>query len=146
MNYKYKERAMAQHYESVSEVTREPEVRDTFAPMLPSWLAYLYKPILPLLKKIKIERKGGRDHNPRDILLPEGYVAEVVATGFNAPVHCTFDDQGNCYLSECGHKIDSPPRILKVNVQTGTYETLYEVPPERWHKTGALTGTCWQNG
>jgi glucose/arabinose dehydrogenase len=124
------------------EVTKEP----TFAPMLPDWLAYLYKPILPVLKKIKIRREGPRGYNPRDILLPEGFVAEVVATGFHAPVHCTFDDQGNCYVAESGHKIDSQPRILKVNVQTGDYEVIYEVPEERWHKTGALTGVCWHEG
>ena len=48
---------------------------------LPSWLAYLYKPLLPYLKQIKIVREETRHHNPSDILLPEGYVAEVVATG-----------------------------------------------------------------
>ena len=113
---------------------------------LPSWLAYLYSPILPLLKNIKINREGPRDHNPADILLPEGYAAEVVATGFNAPVHCCFDDRGFCYVSEAGHKVDSKPRILKVDVRTGQYETFYELPAERWIKTGALTGACWHNG
>src|SRR5215213_1379621 len=101
---------------------------------LPSWLAYAYKPILPYLKQIKIVREEFRRHNPDDILLPQGYVAEVIATGFNAPVHCCFDDQGFCYVSEAGHKIDSKPRILKVNVRTGTYETFYELPPDRWIK------------
>src|SRR4051812_25783813 len=113
----------------ISDETK-PEIRHVehestkpgFAPMVPSWLAYLYTPILPLLKKVKIRRAGPREHNPDDILLPAGYVAEVVATGFNAPVHCTFDDQGFCYVSEAGHKIDSPPRILKVNLNTGHYE------------------------
>lgn len=113
---------------------------------LPSWLAYLYAPILPYLKQIQITREGSREHNPADILLPEGYVAEVVATGFNAPVHCCFDDQGLCYVSEAGHKIDSKPRILKVDVRTGQYEPFYELPAERWAKTGALTGACWHNG
>ena len=127
------------------EVT-EPKKGSGFAPMLPDWLAYLYKPMLPLLKPIKIRREGPRGFNPRDILLPEGFVAEVVATGLNAPVHCSFDDAGNAYVAECGHKIDSPPRILRVNVQTGSLETLYEVPEDRWHKTGALTGVCWHEG
>jgi len=120
------------------------------APMLDSWLAYTYAPLLPYLKRINkkfnISREGSRRHNPDDILLPEGYVAEVVATGFNAPVHCAFDDQGVCYVSECGHKIDSKPRILKVNVQTGEYETYFDLPDERWHKTGAFTGACWHDG
>jgi glucose/arabinose dehydrogenase len=110
------------------------------------WLAYLYAPLLPYLKKIKITRAGPRGHNPRDILLPEGYVAEVVATGFNAPVHCAFDDAGFCYVSEAGHKIDSRPRILRVDVRTGEKAVFFELPEERWDKTGALTGACWHQG
>ncbi|MGI8703747.1 MAG: hypothetical protein ACR2JZ_04455, partial [Candidatus Limnocylindrales bacterium] len=58
---------------------------------LPTWVAYLYKPILPILKRIKIVRRGSRDHEPDDILLPEGYAAELVASGFSAPVHVCFD-------------------------------------------------------
>lgn len=58
-------------------------------------------------------RPGLRFHDSAHILLPEGYVAEVVATGLNAPVHCTFDDDGFCDVSECGHKIESKPRIVR---------------------------------
>ncbi len=116
------------------------------APMPDSFLAYAYAPIMPYLKKINITRQGQRGYNPEDILLPDGYVAEVVATGFNAPVHCSFDDQGYCYVSECGHKIDSKPRIVRVNVETGEQEMFFELPDERWHKTGAFTGTCWYQG
>src|SRR5215213_10233148 len=83
---------------------------------LPSWLAYLYAPILPYIKRIKVARAGPRGHNPRDILLPAGYVAEVVAAGFNTPVHCTFDDRGYCYVVEGGHKVEAKPRILMVDV------------------------------
>jgi glucose/arabinose dehydrogenase len=103
-------------------------------------------PMLPALKRIKIRRAGPRGHNPKDILLPQGFAAEVVATGFNAPVHCTFDDQGFCYVVESGHKIGARPRILKVNVQTGDYETFFELPEERWNKVGAMTGACWHEG
>src|SRR4051794_28549848 len=132
---------------TTSEVRPErskPGVR--LAPKTPDWLAYLYTPILPILKNIKINREGPRHYSPQDILLPEGYVAEVVAGGFNAPVHCTFDDQGFCYVSEGGHKIDSKPRIIKVNVETGSCQTIYELPEERWIKTGAFTGACWHQG
>ncbi len=69
-----------------------------------------------------------------------------MATGFNAPVHCSFDGEGYCYVSECGHKIDSKPRIVRVNVETGEQDTYFELPEERWHKTGAFTGTCWHEG
>jgi hypothetical protein len=77
-------------------------VKQLKSPELVSWLAYLYAPILRYLKKIKIVRKGLRDHDPQDILVPEGYTVEVVATGFNTPVHCTFDDQGYCYVMSDG--------------------------------------------
>jgi glucose/arabinose dehydrogenase len=110
---------------------------------LASLLAYVYAPLLPYLKRIKITRAGARGYNPHDILLPGGYCAKVVVTGFNAPVHCCFDRQGFCYVSEAGHKINSKPRILKVDVATGTKEVYFELPDERWIKTGALTGCCW---
>ena len=113
---------------------------------LPSLLAYAYAPLLPVLKWLKFRRAGPRGHNPRDILLPAGYAAEVVATGFNTPVHCTFDERGFCYVVECGHKIEAQPRILKVDPATGRHETFLELPAERWIKTGAVTGACWHGG
>ncbi|MBW3560739.1 MAG: PQQ-dependent sugar dehydrogenase [Proteobacteria bacterium] len=116
------------------------------APMLDSMLAYLYSVIGPVAKKIPITREGPRGYDPGDILVPEGYVTEVVATGFHSPVHCCFDEQGRCYVSEAGHKIDSKPRVLRVDVSTGEYETFFELPEERWIKTGAFTGACWHEG
>ncbi len=117
------------------------------APRLPDLLAALYKPILPLLKKIKITREDySRKYNPRDIRVPEGFIAELVASGFNAPDHCCFDEQGYCYISESGHKIDSNPRIVKVNVETGEWQPFFELPETRWKKNGALTGACWYQG
>ena len=113
---------------------------------LASALAYAYAPILPILKKLKIKRVGSRDHNPADILVPPGYAVEVVATGFNTPVHCAFDEAGSCYVIECGHKIEARPRILKVNTRTGACETFFEWPEERWIMTGAVTGACWHDG
>lgn len=113
---------------------------------LPSTLAYLLTPVLPLLRRIRVTREGPREHKPEDILLPQGYAAEVVATGLNAPVHCCFDDQGFAYVTESGHKVDSRPRILRVNLNTGLYETFFEFPEDRWVKTGAVTGACWHQG
>jgi hypothetical protein len=75
---------------------------------LPSRLAYAYAPITRALQKLHVTRAGERRPNPQDILLPDGYVAEVVATGFTTPVQCAFDDQGACYVCEAGHKADSP--------------------------------------
>lgn len=116
------------------------------APMLPDWLAYLYSLILPYLKWIKIRREGPRGYQPKDILLPQGYTAELVGSGFNAPDHCCFDDRGFCYIVESGHKIDAAPRILKVDTRTGTWETFFTLPEERWIKGGAMTGACWHAG
>lgn len=123
------------------------ETKEKPVPMVPDWLSYLYKPILPFLKRtIKIHRQGPRNYNPQDILLPEGYVAELVAGGFNAPDHCCFDDQGYCYVVESGHKIDAPPRVLKVDTRTGAWETFFTLPEDRWIKGGAMTGACWFQG
>jgi glucose/arabinose dehydrogenase len=122
------------------------KTKPKLAPTLPDWLAYLYQPILPALKKIKIHREGPRGFNPKDILLPEGYIAEVVASSFNAPVHCCFDDEGYCYVVESGHKIDAVPRILKVDPRSGAQETFFTFPEAQWMKVGAVTGACWHNG
>jgi len=110
--------------EEINMQTQKPASSWPFAFRLPDYLAYLYQPIWPYLKKIKIHREGEQHPNPNDILLPEGYTAEVVATGLNTPTHCTFDDAGNCYVAESGHKIDSPPRIVKVELKTGKKEVL----------------------
>lgn len=132
--------------ESEKEYTQGTREKTAFAPTLVDWLAYLYKPFLPVLKLIKFQREGARGFNPKDVLLPEGFVAEVVASGFNAPVHCCFDNQGNCYVAESGHKLDAVPRILKVDVRTGDYSPFYEIPEEQWHRSGAITGLCWHEG
>lgn len=124
----------------------EKKKDNRWAPDLPSWLAALYAPVLPYLKNIKISRSGPRKHNPEDIHLPQGYTAEVVAAGFNAPVHCTFDPNGDCYVVECGHKVESRPRILKIDMLTGRQEVYFEFPPERWNQSGAVTGACWYGG
>jgi hypothetical protein len=57
-----------------------------------SGLATVYAPLMPLLKKIKSSRSGRRNHVPADINLPADFVAEVVTTELNAPVHCAFDN------------------------------------------------------
>lgn len=116
------------------------------APMLPDWLSYLYTPILPMLKGINIRRRKRIAPNPKDIHVPDGFTVEVAAFGFNAPDHCTFDDRGNCYVIESGHKITQPPRILKVDTRTGDYTTFYQFPEARWQLTGAVTGACWHKG
>ncbi|HEV3479004.1 MAG TPA: PQQ-dependent sugar dehydrogenase, partial [Gaiellaceae bacterium] len=115
-------------------------------PELHALLAYATRPLYPLLRRVQIRRTGRVKHDPADILLPDGYVAELVATGFKTPIHCCFDDQGRCYVTEAGYKIESLPRILRVDTETGAFETLFELPRERWFQTGAMTGACWHAG
>jgi glucose/arabinose dehydrogenase len=125
--------------------TRQPGHRAAID--LPSWLAYMYAPILPALKRtIRLRRHIERRYDPRDILLPKGFVAEAFATRLNTPVHCCFDDQGFCYLVECGHKVEARPRVLKIDTSTGACTTFFEWPEDRWIRTGAVTGACWHDG
>ena len=116
------------------------------APMIDTALAALYAPLHPLIKRVHLHRRRSRRYRPGDVLVPQGFTAEVVASGFHAPVHCCFDEQGACYVIECGHKIEAKPRVLKVDPVTGDYEVFFELPPERWKLTGAVTGACWYNG
>ncbi|HXG23035.1 MAG TPA: PQQ-dependent sugar dehydrogenase, partial [Chthonomonadales bacterium] len=62
------------------------------------------------------------------------------------PVHCCFDDEGNCYVVESGHKIDAVPRILKVDTRAGEWETFFTLPEDRWVRGGSITGACWHKG
>ncbi len=113
--------------------------------MIDTALAYLYKPLAPITKRIRIERKKDRSYDPSHVLVPEGFSVEVVATGLNAPVHCSFDDEGYVYVTESGHKIESKPRVLKVDPRTGEHEVFFDLPEDRWDIYGALTGTLWHD-
>lgn len=113
---------------------------------LASVLGYAYKPLQPLLKGRSLRRVESRRWCPEDVLLPTGYQIEVVCTGLNAPVHCTFAPDGRCFVVECGHKIQARPRVLEVDTRTGATRVVYEVPDEQWVKTGALTGAAWVDG
>ena len=109
-------------------------------------LAYSFAPLFPLARRIPFRHTGKRGHEPEDILLPDGYVAEVVASGFSTPVHCTFAPDGTCYVFECGYKLEQRPRILRVDTATGQSDVFFEWPEERWIKTCAVTGGCWYDG
>lgn len=79
-------------------------------------------------------------------MLPKGFVAQAFARGQNTPVHCCFDDQGFCYVVECGHKVDARPRVLKIDITTGASTTFFEWPEDRWIPTGDVTCACWHEG
>ena len=116
------------------------------APMIPDALGYLYWAGRSLFRRIEITHRGTRKPRPGDIHVPMGYEVEVVATNFSAPVHCSFDDEGFCYVAEAGYRIDSPPRIWKTDVATGERTNFFEIGSDEWVRSGALTGTCWREG
>lgn len=113
---------------------------------LASLLAYLYKPLQPLIRGRSFRRVESRHWHPDDILVPKGYAVDVVATGLNAPVHCSFTPDGSCIVVESGHKIESRPRVLHIDPTTGAQRIIYEFPDTEWVKTGAVTGACWHDG
>jgi hypothetical protein len=82
------------------------------APIIDTLLGAQYAPLLPLTVRTHLHRWRPRRYRPDHVLVPEGYTAELVAKHFNEPVHC-FDEQGSCYVIECGHKIEAKPRVLK---------------------------------
>ena len=112
---------------------------------LPRYLAWATKPLQPLVKRygMKVPRSGPRGYAPADILTPDGYVAEVVATDLSAPVMTTFGPDGAAYVVECGHKVDDPPRIKRVDLDTGDVTIYHEVADDDWVRTGAVTGAVW---
>jgi glucose/arabinose dehydrogenase len=109
---------------------------------LPRALAWLTKPLMPLVERygMKMPRRGPRGFEPADILLPEGYRAEVVATGLSAPVMTTFGPDGAAYVVESGHKVDDPPAIRRIDLATGRMTTTHAFTAADWVETGAVTG------
>lgn len=123
-----------------------PLDRARHAPMIDTALALVARPMQPLAKRFSLPRVKQRHFDAKDIRVPRGFTVELVAADFNAPVHCSFDDEGYCYVSECGHKIEAIPRVVKLDPRTGEKELFFELPRERWKKTGAFTGGMWHDG
>lgn len=115
---------------------------------LPRVLAWATKPLIPLVERygMPIPRRGPRGYAPRDVLVPDGYVVELVVSGLSAPVMTFFDADGAAYVVECGHKVDDPPRIRRLDVDTGETEMLHEFTGSDWVATGAVTGAVWHDG
>lgn len=113
---------------------------------VPTLLSVLYAPLQPIVKRLHIVRRGSRRHAPADILLPAGYRAELVAGGFTAPVQICFDPDGNGYVTESGHKSESPPRVYRVDPKSGARTLVIELTGERAIPTGAATGAAWHDG
>ena len=108
-------------------------------------LSVLYAPLQPIVSRLEFVRRGSRRFNPSHIRLPAGYEAEVVASGFTAPVHASFGPSGEMYVTESGHKSQSPPRVYRVDVATGA-RTLVVDLADRWTQSGSATGAVWHGG
>ena len=115
---------------------------------LPRYLAWISKPLMPLVERYgkRVPRRGPRGFHANDILLPQGYAAEVVASGLSAPVMTTFGPDGAPYVVESGHKVDDGPRIKRVDPETGAITVFHEIPASDWVETGAVTGAVWHDG
>lgn len=73
--------------------------------------------VLPSAGGGQTEFRGQRATDPADVALPEGYRAEVVATGFTYPTGVAFDDRGGVYVLEAGYSYGEDfktPRLLRV--------------------------------
>jgi len=113
---------------------------------VPTMLSVLYAPLQPIVQRIRFVRRGSRRHDPDDILLPAGYRAELVATGFTAPVHACFGLDGEMYVTESGHKSESPPRIYRLDPVTGDRQLVVEFSGDQAIPSGAATGAVWHDG
>lgn len=70
--------------------------------------------------------------------MDEMRIGEYIATPFAAA--------NVALVAACGHKIQTRPRIVKIDVETGEQQTYFELSDEQWVKTGALTRACWVDG
>ncbi len=83
-----------------------------------------------------------RGTNPADIVLPEGYTAEVVATGLNFPTAVCFNDEGVPYVIEAGYsygEVFTAPRLLRI-VNGEAQEVM------KGEENGPWTGITWYKG
>jgi glucose/arabinose dehydrogenase len=113
---------------------------------VPTVLSVLYAPLQPVVERIRIVRRGRRRFNPADVLVPAGYEVEVVATDFTAPVHACFGPDGTMYVTESGHKAESPPRLFRVDTSNGHRIVVVEFSGDHAVATGAATGAVWHEG
>lgn len=113
---------------------------------VPTVLSTIYAPLQPLVKRLHITRRGARRFRADDVLVPRGYRVEVVATGLTAPVHACFGPRGEMYLTESGHKADSPPRIYRIEPGRDERELVVEFGGDRAIPSGAATGAVWHDG
>ena len=81
--------------------------------------------------------------DPEDVLLPEGYKAEVLTSGLTFPTAMTFDEDRVPYVIEAGYsygEVFLEPKLLRVE-QDGSLTTIYA-----GGKNGPWNGVTYHNG
>lgn len=84
-----------------------------------------------------------RQVDAADVVLPDGYVIEAVATGLTFPTGVAFDDVGGVYVVEAGYsygEVFTTPRLFKVE-PGGTLVRIAE-----GGRRGPWTGVTWYRG
>ncbi|MFY9308303.1 MAG: glucose dehydrogenase [Bacteroidia bacterium] len=84
-----------------------------------------------------------RPLNAADVILPEGYSLEVIASGLNFPAGLAFDDKGTAYIIEAGYsygEIYTIPKLLRIDQNGKTTEIAHG------GKNGPWTGVDYYQG
>lgn len=84
-----------------------------------------------------------RNIDPSDVLLPEGYTIETVATGLTFPTAITFDEMGTPYVIEAGYsygEVFLEPKLLRIE-EDGSLTTIYT-----GEMNGPWNGVTFHNG
>ena len=80
---------------------------------------------------------------PKDVIVPEGYIIEVVAQGLTFPTGMTFDASGTPYVVESGYaygEVFIEPRLLRVEKNVSV------TPVYTGEKNGPWNGVTYSNG
>ena len=80
---------------------------------------------------------------PADVMVPDGYRVEAVASGLTFPTGIAFDGAGNPYVTESGYsygEVFLKPRLLRI-LPDGSTQTIAEVPGN-----GPWNGVAWHEG
>ncbi|MBC5992843.1 PQQ-dependent sugar dehydrogenase [Pontibacter cellulosilyticus] len=88
-------------------------------------------------------KSEARNINPSDIALPEGYIAEAIASGLTFPTAVAFDEQGQLYVIEAGYsygEVFLEPKLLRVS-ENGNLTTI-----ATGEKNGPWTGVTYHDG
>lgn len=91
---------------------------------------------------------GTRDVDPHDVLVPEGYTIEVIATGLTYPTGIAIDEGGTVYVTESGYSYGAEPgtaRLLRIDPD-GSSTVLAESGNPPWNGVDLHDGMLYVAG